>query len=67
MCEFQVIEAIKNMYIEYGVDVAVVENMTDEQIIKGMKGVLAQLDINKKKEYSEEHKFFIKKVYARFC
>lgn len=67
MCEFQVIEAIKNMYVEYGVDIAFVENMTGEQIIKGMKGVLAQLDINKKKEYSMEHKIFIKEVYARFC
>lgn len=67
MYDFQVIEAIKNMYIEYGVDADFVKNMTDEQIIKGMKGVLAQLDINKRKEYSEEHRVFIKEFYARFC
>ncbi len=67
MCDFQVIEAIKKMYVEYGVDVDFVKNMTDEEIIKGMKGVLARLDINKKKEYSVEHRAFIKEVYARFC
>lgn len=58
---------IKKMYEKYGVDLACIIDLTDDQIIKGMKGVLARLDLNKKREYEQEDLFMIKKIYSIFC
>ena len=55
------------MYKKYGVDSRCIIDLTDDQIVKGMKGVLAELDLNKKREYEQEDLFMIKKIYSMFC
>ena len=55
------------MYKKYGVDTKFIESLDEEQKIKGMKGVLAELDLNKKEDYSLEDLSFIKQIYSLFC
>jgi hypothetical protein len=67
MCEELIREALKKMYIEYGVDTSFIDDLSKEQFFRGMKGVLAELDIKRKTEYSQEHAEFIKDVYSKYC
>lgn len=62
-----IIQRIRKMYIEYGVDTAFLDALDDERKIKGMKGVLAELDLNKKKDYISEDLKFIQDIYSMFC
>ena len=62
-----VVSYVKKMYKKYGVDSRCIIDLTDDQIVKGMKGVLAELDLNKKREYEQEDLFMIKKIYSMFC
>ena len=62
-----IIQRIRKMYVEYGVDTAFLDTLDDERKIKGMKGVLAELDLNKKKDYSSKDLEFIKEIYSMFC
>ena len=62
-----IIQRIEEIYRKYGVSTKFIESLNSEQKIKGMKGILAELDIKKEKEYSAEDLLFIRKVYAMFC
>lgn len=62
-----IIQRIRKMYIEYGVDTTFLDALDDERKIKGMKGVLAELDLNKKKNYTSEDIKFIQEIYSMFC
>lgn len=62
-----IIQRIRKMYVEYGVDIAFLDALDDERKIKGMKGVLAELDLNKKKDYISEDLKFIQEIYSMFC
>ena len=62
-----IIQRIRKMYAEYGVETTFLDALNDERIIKGMKGVLAELDLNKKKGYNQEDLKFIKDIYSMFC
>lgn len=62
-----IIQRIEEMYKKYGVDTEFLELLDEEQKIKGMKGVLAELDLNKKEDYSLDDLSFIKKIYSIFC
>lgn len=55
------------MYLEYGVNTAFLDTLDEEHIIKGMKGVLAELDVNKNRNYEPEDIKFIQEVYSLFC
>ncbi len=62
-----VIQRIEEMYRNYEVDLAFLDTMDENQKIKGMKGILAELDLKKKMGYTPEDLNFIKQVYALFC
>lgn len=55
------------MYEKYGVDTKLINSLDDEQKIKGMKGILAELDLNKKTAYSSEDLLFIRCIFSIFC
>lgn len=48
-------------------DTEFLDALDDERKIKGMKGVLAELQIKKKKDYTADDLQFIREIYARFC
>ncbi len=62
-----VIKRLEEMYRNYEVDISFLERMDDEQKIKGMKGILAELDLKKKVSYTPDDLNFIKKIYSIFC
>lgn len=62
-----VIKRLEEMYRDYEVDISFLERMDDGQKIKGMKGILAELDLKKKVSYTQDDLCFIKKVYSIFC
>lgn len=62
-----VIRRIEEMYKKYGVDLKFLEMLDDEQKIKGMKGVLAELELNKKCDYTSDDSLFIREIYSMFC
>ena len=43
-----IIQRVEEMYRYYEVDLAFLETLDDEQKMKGLKGVLAELDLKKK-------------------
>ena len=47
MSEDKIIKTIDELYEKYGVERIFYSNMETEQIIRGMKGILANLDLNK--------------------
>lgn len=67
MDEKMVIENIVCLYKKYGVDDSILTQMSTEKIIKGMKGILAELDLKRICEYEEKDLKFIQKVYSVFC
>lgn len=58
---------MEKMYKKYGVDTRFLELLDEEQKIKGMKGILAELDLNKNEEYSLNDLYFINRIYSLFC
>lgn len=62
-----VIQRLEEMYRNYGVDLTFLEVMDEEQKIKGMKGILAELDLKKKGSYTSDDLSFIKQIYSLFC
>ena len=67
MEEREIIKKIYGLYIKYGVNIELLDSLDDERKIKGMKGVLAELDLNKKQEYDQIDLQFIQKLYSRYC
>lgn len=62
-----IIQRVEEMYRKYGVDLKFLEMLDDEQKIKGMKGVLAELDLKKNGDYTSDDLLFIRKIYSMFC
>ncbi len=62
-----IIQRVEEMYKKYGVDLKFLEKLDDEKKIKGMKGVLAELDLKKKENYTSDDLLFIKEIYSMFC
>lgn len=62
-----IVQRVEAMYKKYGVDLKFLEMLDDEQKIKGMKGVLAELDLKKKSDYTSDDLLFIKEIYSMFC
>lgn len=62
-----IVQRVEEMYKKYGVDLRFIEALDDEQKIKGMKGVLAELDLKKKGDYTSDDLLFIKQIYSMFC
>ena len=62
-----IIQRVEELYKKYGVDTKFIDSLDNERIIRGMKGVLAELELNKKKDYSSDDLKFIRKIYSLFC
>ena len=62
-----IIQRIEEMYRKYGVDLEFLEALDEKQKIKGMKGVLAELELKKNGGYTSDDLLFIQEVYSMFC
>ena len=62
-----IIQQIKKLYKKYGVDAKFIDLLDDDRKIKGMKGILAELELNKMRDYSPEDLLFIREIYSIFC
>lgn len=62
-----VIVHLYKLYDDYDVDKTILNEKSIDNIVKGIKGYLAILDKEKKKEYSDEDIVLIKKIYYYFC
>lgn len=67
MNEDRIIKTIDELYEKYGVERIFYSDMEKEQIIRGMKGILANLDRNKQKSYTREDAELIKDIYGLCC
>ena len=67
MSEDKIIKIIDELYEKYGVERIFYSDMETEQIIRGMKGILANLDLNKQKSYTKEDAELIKDIYFMYC
>lgn len=67
MNEDRIIKTIDELYEKYGVERIFYSGMETEQIIRGMKGILANLDLNKQKSYTREDAELIKDIYGLCC
>lgn len=63
----KIIQRIEEMYKRYEVDTKFLNSLNNEQKLKGMKGILAELDLNKKKNYTQDDLLFIRNIYSMFC
>lgn len=63
----KIICELYKLYNKYGVDTKFLDSLDDEKKIKGMKGVLAMLDLNKMQEYDKQDLEFIRKIYSKYC
>lgn len=63
----KILRQIDYLYDKYGVDKSFYFSMNDEQKIKGMKGILAELDFKKNREYDENDSKIIKDIYFICC
>lgn len=61
------IEIIDMLYDKYGVDKKFYSEMSDDEIARGIKGILAELDMKKKNPYSSSDIEMIKDIFALFC
>ena len=62
-----IIQRIEEMYRKYGVDLEFLEALDEKQKLKGMKGVLVELELKKNGDYTSDDSLFIKEVYSMFC
>lgn len=67
MNENEIIKKIDYLYSKYKVDKKIYSNMTDKELILGMKGILAELDIKKTGQYDKSDLEIIKKIYSICC
>ena len=63
----KIIRTIDEFYEKYGVEKIFYADMETEQIIRGMKGILANLDLNKQKSYTKGDAELIKDIYGLCC
>lgn len=65
--EIEIICELYKLYNKYGVDTEFLDLLDNEKKLKGMKGVLVTLDLNKKREYDKADLQFIKTIYSIYC
>ncbi|MCQ2504503.1 MAG: hypothetical protein MJ103_04660 [Saccharofermentans sp.] len=63
----EILSGIDYLYGKYGVSKDFYLSLSDEARIKGMKGILADLDRNKTRNYSAEDVELIKDIYFVCC
>lgn len=67
MNEESVIQDIIDLYNRYEVNIEYFSEWGKEDTIKGMKGILANLDQKRRKEYVYTDLVLIKKIYSKYC
>mgnify|MGYP004446031517 CR=1 FL=1 len=67
MSEEKILKTIDELYEKYGVDRIFYSDMEVNEIMRGMKGILAELDLKKQKSYTKEDAEIIKDIYGLFC
>ena len=63
----KILKTIDELYEKYGVDRTFYSDMEVNEIIRGMKGILAELDLKKQKSYTKEDAEKIKDIYGLCC
>ena len=61
------VKKIYYLYSKYCVDYSMLEQLDDEKILKGAKGILANLDLNKNRDYEQEDLNIIKEIFSLYC
>jgi len=67
MSEEKIITIIDELYEKYGVERTLYSDMEAKEIIRGMKGILAELDLKKQNPYTKEDVELIKDIYGLCC
>ena len=62
-----VIRNIDMLYEKYEVDKSFYNKMSRQEIIKGIKGILAELDLKKKMQYTASDIELIKDIFSLYC
>ena len=63
----EIIDSINELYEKYEVDKTIFEKLDKDELIRSMKGILAELDKKKKREYTKEDIITIRKIYNMCC
>ena len=58
---------IDYLYKKYKVDDSFYNDMSEHEFIKGIKGILAELDLKKIKQYDKNDIDIIKDIYLIWC
>ena len=67
MNEEKIIENIDMLYEKYEVDKSFYSKMSNQEKIRGMKGILAELDLKKKMPYVDVDIEIIKDIFSLCC
>lgn len=67
MNEEKIIKSIDMLYEKYNVDKSFYSGMSDQEKIRGMKGILAELDLKKKIPYTDLDIEIIKDIFSVCC
>lgn len=62
-----IIERIDMLYDKYEVDKSFYEKMNEDEKIRGVKGILAELDMKKKIPYDSSDIEMIKDIFSLYC
>ena len=60
-------EIINFLYEKYGISKSFYEGFSCDEIISGMKGILANLDENKTRDYEKKDIEIIKDIFGMWC
>lgn len=67
MDEQKLIYELNRLYEYYGVNIKFIQNIPEKQIAREVKGILANLENQKKCEYTMEDSEVIKDIYFYYC
>ena len=67
MNEEKIIKSIDMLYEKYNVDKSFYSVMSNQEKIRGMKGILAELDLKKKFPYTDSDIEIIKDIFSMCC
>ncbi len=67
MNEEKIIEYIDMLYEKYEVDKSFYSQMNNQEKIRGMKGILAELDLKKRFPYTDSDIEIIKDIFSLCC
>ncbi len=66
MDKTRVVEEMHRLYAKYNVSTEMLENLSEDRI-RGIKGLLAELDFKKCCDYTDNDKEIIKEIFFYYC